>query len=82
MGAIVGGTVGGVLALGGLVLLALFKTGRLQRGKSPKSAAAAGSTGAAGSAGSSAEEAQHSTIPAPTSVPNQYPTKPQYPEPV
>lgn len=37
MGAIVGGVVGGVLAVGGLVLVALFKTGRIGTDRCGKS---------------------------------------------
>lgn len=45
VGAIVGGSVGGALLLGGFVLLALFKTGRIKtptHGKSQSGAAAVG----------------------------------------
>jgi len=70
--AIVGGVVGGALAVGGLVLLALFKTGRIKgvkRNRSPSPAAAASGAGL------------YPTIPEnPPTI--QYPVRPQYPEPI
>ncbi len=71
MGAIVGGAVGGALVLGGLVLLALFKTGRIKTRKQ-------GGQSAAAAAGGSAS---YPTIPEnPPAM--QYPVRPQYPEPI
>lgn len=61
--AIVGGVLGGVIVVGGLVLVALFKTGRIamvKNGRSPGPAAAAGGS-------------------APCPAIPQYPTIPQHP---
>ena len=72
LGVIIGGVLGGAVAVGGLILLALFKTGRFKsqkRGGSPSPAAVAGGSAA------------YPTIPQnPPSL--QYPIKGRYPEPI
>lgn len=76
VGAIVGGAVGGVLAVSGLILMTLFKTGRIKakkRDRSPPSHAAAAS-GPAGNV-EYPSVAQHPIIPD-----NQYPAVHRYPE--
>ena len=78
MGAIVGGVLGGVFVVGGLVLVALFKTGRiktLKRGRSPSPAAAA----AGGSVSYPVIPEDHAAAQYPSL--QQYPSFPQYPEP-
>ena len=72
VGAIVGGVLGGAFVVGGLILVAMFKTGRiktLKRGRSSSPAAAA--------AGGSAS---YPVIPEDPAA-AQYPSVPQYPEP-
>lgn len=78
VGAVVGGVVGGTIAVGGIILLALVKTGRiktLKRGPSSSPAAAAGESASYPVIPENPEAAQYPTRP-------QYPVRPQYPEPI
>ncbi len=77
VGAVVGGVVGGTIALGGILLVALLKTGRiktLRRGQSSSPAAAASGSASYPTIPENPEAAQYPTLP-------QYPVRPQYPEP-
>lgn len=78
MSAIVGGVLGGVIVVGVLALVFLFKTGRMhmgKRGQSPEPAAVASG------ASSYPAPPQYPTIPQDPAA-AQYPTRPQYPVPM